>query len=309
MPKMNTPLPGIMPGARPKVLFLGNGVNLNWGGLSWSALIKDFAKPNGPDFNLEAIKDMPSTMQIVAATGDHIDSRMEELCQRLLSIDIPAEETEYIKQLLDVPFDQIITTNYTYEIEKTIDPCYSRGTGRKSTFFTVDKIDRGNDMMLHRFNRLGYNGIERYIWHIHGIAYKPKSIIIGHYYYGKLISQVQSYIGAMMRRYKTAESKGDEYLPLSWVDYFMTGDVYVLGFGMDLSEFDVWWLACCKKRNFPDSHIYYLGNDITEEKMQLMRAYRIEHIPIEASDYKAFYTNALKSLKDKCSCAGSDLHA
>ena len=33
----------------------------------------------------------------------------------------------------------------------------------------------------------------------------------------------------------------------SWVDAFMKGDVYTMGFGYDFSELDLWWLLDYKK--------------------------------------------------------------
>lgn len=236
MPNMNTPLPGITPGNRPKVLFLGNGINLCWNGTKWSDIISGYASESGIEYDKAVFDKLPATLQIVAATGDHINSNMSSMAETLLSAELCDEHRSFLGEVLALPFDQIITTNYTYELEKTMEPRYSRGTSRFSTFYSVDKISRSNDLMLHRFTKLPYAGADKYVWHIHGIAYKPSSIIIGHYYYGKLVSQIQSYVGKMMSRYKTAETTSEEYKPLSWIDYFSSVTYICSGFGLDPAE-------------------------------------------------------------------------
>lgn len=297
MPNMNTPLPGITPGNRPKVLFLGNGINLCWNGTKWSDIISGYASESGIEYDKAVFDKLPATLQIVAATGDHVNSNMSSMAETLLSAELCDEHRSFLGEVLAIPFDQIITTNYTYELEKTIEPRYSRGTSRFSTFYSVDKINRSNDLMLHRFTKLPYAGADKYVWHIHGIAYKPSSIIIGHYYYGKLVSQIQSYVGKMMSRYKTAETTSEEYKPLSWIDYFMLGDVYMLGFGLDPAEFDIWWLACCKKRNSPNSKICYYSKETAREQELLLNAYGLKKVSIEADGYLEFYRKALEKIK------------
>jgi hypothetical protein len=100
---------------------------------------------------------------------------------------------------------------------------------------------------LYHYLLIPHDGIETAIWHIHGEAAIPDSMIIGHYYYGRLLSRIQSYTAETIRRYKIAERNGDLFYPRSWVDYILFGNVYIVGQGMDLSEMDLWWLMDCKK--------------------------------------------------------------
>lgn len=92
-----------------------------------------------------------------------------------------------------------------------------------------------------------YEESEIPIWHIHGEAAKPDTMIIGHYYYGRLLSRIQKYTAETIQRYKIAERSGTAFYPRSWVDYILFGNVYIVGQGMDLSEMDLWWLMDCKK--------------------------------------------------------------
>lgn len=299
MPNLNAELPIIIPGERPPVLFLGNGINLLFQGTPWKEIVVEFARESGIETGRYKFDKLPVTMQIVAASNNHIDSKMEALAEKLLSTKITEEQRAFLLELLNVPSEQVITTNYTYELEQALMAEYSRGRAPKSTFYSVDKIDRSNDMMLHRFTKLPLESDYRYIWHIHGLAYKPSSITIGHYYYGRLISQIQRYIGNMMVRYKTAESQGKGYEPKSWVDYFLMGDVHMLGFGMDTSEFELWWLACCKQRNFPDSKIWFYTRGITPEQELLMRSYGIQIINCARNSYLDSYKAALHEIRER----------
>ena len=100
----------------------------------------------------------------------------------------------------------------------------------------------------------------------------------------------------MMARYKAAESQGKPYSPKSWVDYFLMGDVHVLGFSMDPAEFELWWLACCKQRNFPESKIYFYTREVAPEQELLMRAYGIEIVECKAEDYSGSYWIAINEI-------------
>ena len=102
---------------------------------------------------------------------------MATLAEKLLKAELREDQQAFLLKILIIPASQILTTNYTYELEQTLDLSYSRGRAGKNTYYTVDKLDRSNDMMLHRFTKLPYANGEKYIWHIHGLAYKPSSIV------------------------------------------------------------------------------------------------------------------------------------
>lgn len=145
---------------------------------------------------------------------------------------------------------------------------------------------------------------EKQIWHIHGHACAPNSVIMGHYFYGKLLSSIQGYISKMLKGWRMKQNLGHDFEIRSWVDSFMTDDVYMVGFGMDLCETDIWWLACCKKRHFPDSRIYFyvpewdLPKD--DPRRILMNAYGIiiREISCPEKDFSAFYEEILKELSE-----------
>ncbi len=54
------------------------------------------------------------------------------------------------------------------------------------------------------------------------------SMVIVHYYYGRLLSRIQSYTSETIRRYKVAERNEDLFYQRCRVDYILFGNVYIL---------------------------------------------------------------------------------
>ena len=102
--------------------------------------------------------------------------------------------------------------------------------------------------LLHTYNAVVREGREQKIWHIHGEARKPGSVILGHYLYGKLLQNYDKHFSARADMQRERQQKGEPPLLESWLDAFIMGDVYILGFGSYFSEWDFWWLLNRKKR-------------------------------------------------------------
>lgn len=281
-----------------RVLFAGNGVAMRIGAANkWDDIIAEFAKKYVPMIDKELLKKLPYNMQIVAATHDNVDKSMVELCQKLRGITLDEKQKAFGRRILELPFDRIITTNYTYELERSV----SENKTFRCRYF---EKKRERDMSLFGYIPVTVGEEEKQIWHIHGHACAPNSVIMGHYFYGKLLSSIQSYISTMLKGWRMRQNLGHDFEIRSWVDSFMTDDVYMVGFGMDLCEADIWWLACCKKRHFPDSRIYFyvpewdLPKD--DPRRILMNAYGIviREISCPEKDFSAFYEEILKKFSE-----------
>ena len=157
--------------------------------------------------------------------------------------------------------------------------------------------------MLHTYYSMPAGGRDVPIFHIHGEARKPDSVILGHYYYGNLLFRYDDYLtrrapGGLYRVGK------DGMTVMSWLDYFILGDVYCLGFGFDTAEIDLWWLLCRKKRErAPHGALYFIEPDRkgSETKHGLLRAYHAQSVSLGVSDpdndgYKAFYEKAVAEI-------------
>lgn len=162
--------------------------------------------------------------------------------------------------------EAILTTNYLYEMEKALIPEFQSVFGKVCRWRIVayEKDEEYCRRQLHTyFSAEGYTPT---IWHIHREAARPDTMILGHYFYGKLLAKLQQSVSDIIRRYKGCQSRGQDFNIRSWLEYFLIGDVYIVGCGMVLSEMDLWWMVNCKKRNFPDSKIVFYKPDIKIEE-------------------------------------------
>ena len=130
-------------------------------------------------------------------------------------------------------------------------------------------------------------------------------LILGHYYYGKLFFKYQELLNKRSNLQFDLEQQGKPPIMESWLDAFLLGDVYVLGFGYDYSEFDLWWLLNRKKREQASHgtlHFYApaAGNEL---KFALLETYgaKIECLGFwhQNPDYKAFYQKAIADIQSR----------
>lgn len=279
---------------RPKVLLTGNGFNLLFGKDRWDKLLKKISIKEIPS---DILSKIPYPLQAVVRTGDTIGDKMKEIAKEYLDFEPTEEEKNLIKLYGELPFDAILTTNYTYELEKTLIPNFKCNLRTRSKFRKFKKNDTDEDSRAQLHSCFPVPGKNTEIWHIHGEAAKPDTMIIGHNYYGKLIAKAHQHIAASIRCYKSKRVKM-EYN--SWVDYFILGDIYILGFGMDLSELDIWWLISFKKREFPDTKIFFMKPDIKPEEKLLAETYGIEVVKCDEiynEMFMSFYQRGPQQLK------------
>lgn len=138
------------------------------------------------------------------------------------------------EKLMQVAPEIILTTNYDYFLEYAADPDFK--PGKASTRETLYSKERFRESGEHR------------IYHIHGEIAVPSSICLG---YGHYVGSIQ-YIRSELT--KAAISKENHYhlyavlkgyekpVPNRWYYHFFTDDLYILGFGLDAAEQDIWWL-------------------------------------------------------------------
>jgi len=291
----------------PKVLLLGNGLNRCFGGMSWTDLIYKF--PNGQI--IPQGSNIPMPMQIILATDGEVSTNLQKEKESMYGSVPNKEFSQVLNSLLSICFDDILTTNYSYELEQVIlgNNQVSNHILKNLSSHTSAVSQTDVKYLLHSFNKVKDNRI----WHIHGEARKPDSIIIGHYYYGKLLWKIQSHIDKKCvgnNSYLKCRNHGRNISIDSWVDPFILGDVYVLGFGFDLSELDLWWLLNRKKKEKANPHgkVYFyeprLGNKF-DERIRLLQLMDVEVIdcgieilPSDKDKDKAFRMFYQKAIAD-----------
>lgn len=288
-------------GRVPKVLLLGNGINRAYHSLSWSELIESIRTKELTDEEKKSMETVPYPLQPVILTEDHLGTQMKKISPALSELRAMPEEGKILREYIDLPIDTILTTNYTYELETALDTEFRCLPNRRCKMRKIAYQEGGtyNTRQLHTYFSVDDKSS---IWHIHGEAARHDTMVLGHYYYGKLLAKMQQYVSSLIARFHVSQTKQQDMEMRSWVDYFLLGDVYIVGFGMSLSELDLWWLVNCKKRHFPNTQVILYKPDIHPEEKLLAEAYGIK---VESwgdtSDYMAYYHCLCEKLRESMS--------
>lgn len=260
---------------RPQVLLLGNGLNRTFGGISWGEVMQKITLRD----DLPSKLTCPMPLQAMLVTNDHVDECMKKN-QDAFYGKVSEELMEPLQTLLSMGFSDILTTNYSYELEaasqnqKIIHNNFLKKTCKNVN----DGYRVENKYLLSSCQQIQFQSVDNRIWHIHGEARKPSSMILGHYDYGSLLCKMKNYADSHYEAYLSYRKNDKEISMQGWLDSFILGDVYILGFGMDFSELDLWWLINRKKREHTsDTHVYYYDfatRDLNEkhELLKLMGA-------------------------------------
>lgn len=293
----------------PQVLLLGNGINRAYQGGDWSDLLEEIHTSRKVDF--DATKELPFPLQAVLVTEDHVDKAIKENQKLFYGIENIDNLKQPIQKLLCIPFDHILTTNYSYEIERVANPRVQlSGQYCKELMRHTDAVSRAEGKyLLHTYNKVIYEGTAHKVWHIHGEARKSSSVVLGHYYYGNLLGRYQSELQKRGNQQYFRQQHGQSAILNSWLDAFIMGDVYVLGFGFHFSEIDMWWLLNRKNRERArhGGLYFYEPSRGNEVKASLIEAYggEFENMGFwcASPDYKDFYDTVIEDIKSKVNYA------
>ena len=302
MHKMNNKeLQPIAYGRIPDILLMGNGINISFGGSSWSRVLSGISTGEF-DYDHYSIQQLPYALQTIVISSDSVSDGMRDIADRLMPQPLGNEHSALLGDFLTLPFETVLTTNYSYEIEVALKKDFDLKIGRPSGYRLSSKKGNNNQEQfgVFKYIRVG----ELPIWHIHGEAARPKSMVMGHYYYGKLLGEIQKRVPEVIRGYKMAQKRREAYHPQSWIDYFLIGNVHIVGFGLDPSEMDIWWLINCKKRNFSDcGKIYFYEPNMDEPKKYALKALtdifgiQCYSKKIKKNGYKGFYKDSVDEIK------------
>src|ERR1043166_6383164 len=145
--------------------------------------------------------------------------------------------------LMKLPVQNILTTNYDFCLERAVDP------EPKS----ADWKTRERQFSLFQRRKAG----GRFVFHIHGEVGTPSTIVLGHEAYVESCANIRRYAHGKgnyhrgAKRYLKAKFRrgsGRIHGPHAWVDLFMLRDVHIVGFGLEFTEVDIWYLLSYKSR-------------------------------------------------------------
>ena len=246
---------------RPQVLLFGNGFFHEE--CNWKDFIGQCKKENCP---VSELYDVPYSIMADIIT-DVADDRMrrEKYSNQLKNFNrITDINRKRLNELVKIKFDAIITTNYTYQIENQIDSRFSEYSDKtwreKYACCSLSKAKSNAGSSINIYNRVGNQDI----WHMHGEAKRKSSIILTHDEYGRLVNSMIEELKSIGNKY---QFYADDVKFKSWIDYLLMGDVYILGLGMDYSEFDLWWLLTRRMREKAEvgKVIFYEPYDFEQE--------------------------------------------
>ena len=260
---------------RPKVLLLGNGLNLAYmkQASSWKKLVRTGGSGVPDDLVI------PLSLEVVLRTKDRARDFMKEQSRALYGVVDSEELFSSLRALLKAGFDEILTTNYGYELESAAlgVPEISEYRLKKIVRSTTGRVD--SRFLLHTYNEVETEGTVNRIWHVHGEAKKPVSMVIDHYQYGSLLNRFVNFYRWRGNDYRTYKDY-TEIPKESWLDAFMMGDVYILGQGLDFAEMDLWWLIDRKKleKNARGRIFFYEPKSDREYdgKIELLKLYGVQ---------------------------------
>lgn len=283
-------------------LLIGNGINnLSLPSLSWQDLLGDLIVSINKEnvINLEKKPFLHVYEEIYTRALKYTESNENILKNKIVDSTKRIARNNYHDVILDLRFENILTTNYDYNLSPDVS-----GSKTKETKYSLYRYQEYKD---------------KKIWHIHGELNNPESIMIGYEHYMGSIHNIQT----------NQNKKKDEKKKESWVDIFLRDDVYILGLGLDFGEIDLWWLLSYRNRliledKIPANKIVYIkskkietfNNEIIEcekrvennikekeekAKIEMLQVFGVEIKEFNLADrnYSLFYDEVITFLRNK----------
>lgn len=203
--------------------------------------------------------------------------------------------------LLSIPFDAIITTNYTYEIEKILSGGEWSSNKRRKSFTALDGNPKPNHNTYICNLITTPDGRQIPVFHIHGEYERKHSMILSYYSYAKNLSKLIEYNQKLGNSLEEHQQENRLKECRCWLDFFILSNVYSVGFGLDVSEFDVWWAIERKAREKAKHGMFkaYLDGDDRETQQRiLLDAMDAEYLFVTtANGYDEMYVKIIEDIK------------
>ena len=326
------------------VLLLGNGINRSEGlACSWDDLLKSALKEDTGDIAVtgespEKVHELPSVAGLTMTLGfdlqefyaiDHsIAENSTDLKRKIANsirntINSKTNEAAFKWEntihceLMNLPVNTFLTTNYDYALEKSVDSSFKDKKGSDETTYSRNR--------KHIVNTGAEN---KTIYHIHGEIQVPKSICLGFEQYSGSLEKMRY---DLVRTTKIAKDSSDQHtyhlrdamMNLKktngededdgcWYLKFFKEDIYILGLRFDLSEQDLWWLLDfrIRKKNYEKNDlkitnkIYFFDSDSDGSESKeyaarniLLEAFGVEIIPLSGKNFPEKYQKAVDIMR------------
>lgn len=272
-------------------LLFGNGLNQlsDNSGPSWNNLLKQLMGYN--EFEHDKLT---NTMIYERVFLDRAKPKLknelfvkEEIAETMKSI----SGNEYYSKIINLNFENYITTNYDYAFDKTI---------------KISSISDSTENIYSVRRKKMYDNVN--LWFMHGEIDYPKSIQLGLDHYCGLIGKIDNYLKGnyeyeyeknkiKLNKMKDKLEGTSQYDNVSWIELFFNTNIHILGLGLDYSEIDLWWILTKRARlkidyNIDNRIIFYTSR-IDEQKKSLLQSLKVE--VKEINDYECLEDNKRKT--------------
>ena len=309
---------------RPQILLIGNGLEYKSGQRSWEQLVYDLTLPEKRGMHEAESLPFPLRYELLSTPSEapipreYKDIFQEERRLAAAMETMVHKSNPLLEKLPELQMDHIFTTNYSYCLEQAFFPHCNFGSSQIRSKFRFDLRDKESKVLRKReveyrlhtgyFSPASSNIPQGTgLWHIHGESSVPRGIILGHDRYGRLLARIVQCCQSIGKRTakKAVQKDGGKITFRSWPSLFLFGDVYILGFGFDTCEFDLWWLLRRKQRESNgDGKVYFYDkppvSEPEETRNSLLQAngVKIRNAgATEETDYDTFYAAAMQDIR------------
>lgn len=240
-------------------LFIGNGLNrASTNNSAWADMLDRIREKYHVEGS-EAYTNMPLEFERIyldALKTGRINC-VYEMKQNVAQFLPELKDLSLHKKFMELPVDSILTSNYDYFIEQSIDESFHR----------KNKCSNTNERKHSLFRHIHVN--EKKVWHIHGESFCPDSICLGYNHYGTYLTRIIEYLThpqmeiskKPLLRYIIENRQNRRFEDL-WPIKFFTHHIFILGFTMSFLEIDIWWLLTYRMKFILENPHYALSNKI-----------------------------------------------
>ena len=287
-------------------IFFGNGINrISDKPLDWNELLKRLAVYASVKVDLA---EKPYTMiyeELLLRSKSMDESNIKKYIQQELQV---TDISSLYERLYSIGVTNYITTNYDFSLESIFEEkLYRKDFRKQETLYSI----RTHITMSNQDNDIN-------IWHVHGDIERIPSIALGlDHYYGS-VSKIDAYLKG---NYSYIEDKKEKRLngiiaklngtesfdSVSWIELFYNTNVHIIGFGLDYSEIDIWWILNKRQRYIKSSKtnlfnkIYYYDikpqDAKRKSKHDLLVGFGVDLITVDLVDNN--WENATVNLLEK----------
>lgn len=288
----------------PNVLLIGNGIIRSCAELNkldckgWGDYLYKLSDEQLSEKDKENIKDVPYSLKATLLAPCDDVKRHNEYTNFFKTLEF--SDSKLLEDLVSLRFDAILTTNYTYEIENCFKEGYSQLKDKLKYVRTISRSSLKNidtKFLLHTFNQIDGSPP---IWHLHGELRRKSSIVLTHDEYSRLIHKLVDENIVNQNKYIDFQT---EVKYKSWLDYLLVSRLYIVGFGMDFSEFDLWWILNRRKREKAKvgEIVFFESSKMNPSKKAALEALDVKVIhfsDIKEDNYIELYRKATEYIKN-----------